>query len=108
MGALVQGDNVLAVEVHQTNNASTDILWGATLTATVGGIPPVVPDLRVTEINYNPVGGGTTYAPSDFEFIELKNTGTTPINLTGMHFGAGVTLKFASGSLVALDSRGLG
>jgi len=76
-------------------------VWGATLNAIVGGIPPVVPDLRVTEINYNPPGGGTTYSASDFEFIELKNTGTSTINLPGFHFGAGVTFNFTSGSLVA-------
>src|SRR5208337_3503642 len=32
-GLLKQGDNVLAVEVHQQNSASSDIAWGCSLTA---------------------------------------------------------------------------
>ncbi|HEV8606951.1 MAG TPA: lamin tail domain-containing protein, partial [Tepidisphaeraceae bacterium] len=99
--SLVQGDNILQVEVHQTANNSGDIMWGARLNAIVQGAVTPPPNLRVTEINYNPPGGGTTYAPSDFEFIELKNTGATPITLTGIHFGAGVTFNFSSGTLAA-------
>ena len=37
--SLRQGDNVLAVEVHQVNPTSSDIVFGLTLDATLGGTP---------------------------------------------------------------------
>jgi len=36
---LVQGDNILAVEVHQASLTSSDIVLGLTLDATIGGAP---------------------------------------------------------------------
>ncbi|HEV8292740.1 MAG TPA: lamin tail domain-containing protein, partial [Tepidisphaeraceae bacterium] len=99
LSSLVQGDNILAVEVHQTNNASSDVVWGATLNAIVQGTVVEPPPLRITEINYHPPGGGVSFSPNDYEFIELKNTGASAINLAGIHFGAGVTFDFTSGSL---------
>ncbi len=49
---------------------------------------PVAEHLRVTEIMYNPPGG------ADFEFIELQNTGTAPLDLTRVRFTDGVDLDF--------------
>jgi hypothetical protein len=37
--ALVEGENVLAAEVHQAGGSSSDMVFGAELTATVPGIP---------------------------------------------------------------------
>ena len=37
-GALVQGDNVLAVEVHQSSTSSSDIVYGAELIATIPAV----------------------------------------------------------------------
>lgn len=48
-----------------------------------------VPPLRITEVNYNPVGG-STLDPNSYEFIELMNTGTTPLSLNGFSFTGGV------------------
>jgi hypothetical protein len=96
--ALLQGDNVLAVEVHQSSNTSSDVVWGATLSATVtvAGVP--TPSLRVTELNYNPPGGGGL-SGDDYEFIEIKNTSAAAINMAGVHFGAGVNYTFPNISL---------
>ena len=44
--------------------------------------------LRITEIMYNPPGG------SDFEFIELKNVGTTDFPLTSLKFDNGIFFDF--------------
>jgi len=38
---LVMGDNVLAVEVHQTSATSSDVVFGMSLTATVPGQAPI-------------------------------------------------------------------
>jgi hypothetical protein len=65
IGSLVQGDNVLAVEVHQTNPGSNDIVFGLTLdaiiTTTQSGISLapdeyvlVVKDQAVFESQYGP------------------------------------------------------
>jgi len=45
-------------------------------------------NLRITEIMYNPLGG------SDYEFIELKNIGTTDFPLTSLRFDNGISFDF--------------
>jgi hypothetical protein len=45
------------------------------------------PRLRITEIMYNPIGGG------DYEFIELKNTGADVVDLSGLSF-SGIRFDF--------------
>lgn len=41
-GALVQGENVLAVEVHQNSSSSSDVLFGLGLTATLAVAPSIL------------------------------------------------------------------
>jgi CotH kinase protein/Lamin Tail Domain len=56
--------------------------------------------LRITEIMYHPpVMAGDTALPDEYEFIELRNTGATPIDLTNVHFNNGITFSFTTGSL---------
>jgi len=50
----------------------------------------ILDDLRITELMYNPVGG------SDYEFIELKNTGTGTLDLSNVSFIEGVTFDFGT------------
>lgn len=45
-------------------------------------------NLRISEIMYDPLGG------SDFEFIELENIGSKPINLAGARFTKGIRFDF--------------
>jgi hypothetical protein len=96
---LVAGDNVLAVEVHQNFNggtSSSDVVFGVTLDATVypDEPPPSTPaPLRVTELMYNPPGS-PAISGDEYEFVELQNTGTTPLDLTGFRFTAGIDFTF--------------
>ncbi len=73
--ALVIGDNVLAVEVHQQNATSSDIVWGMKLDITgtlASGASPIV----VNEVlALNSTGSG---------WIELYNPSTSPYTLTDM------------------------
>ncbi len=46
--------------------------------------------LRITEIMYNPSSS------SQPEFIEFRNTGATPLDLTGVNFTSGITFTFPS------------
>ncbi len=54
--------------------------------------------LRITEIMFNPVGG------NNFEFIELTNTGATPLNLEGVSFVQGIDFTFGAFTLGAGES----
>lgn len=51
--------------------------------------------LIVTEIYYRPAVGDPG------EFIELKNTGATPLDLSGCTFTAGITYTFPNGTILA-------
>ncbi len=101
-GLLHAGDNVLAVEVKQTDTTSSDVAWGCTLDlkqlSTSTTITNPVPDnivnlmnqLRITELLYNPIGD------SIYEYIELQNTGDSPLDLTGVRLSDGIDFLFPS------------
>jgi hypothetical protein len=59
--------------------------------------------LRITEINYNPLPDSEVDG-KEFEFIELKNVGSTPLSLAGAHFIQGIEYTFPNGPLVPPDS----
>ena len=51
------------------------------------------PPLVITEIMYHP-GESGVYSSSDFEFIELKNRGSSPLNLAGFNLSGTVDFTF--------------
>lgn len=51
--------------------------------------------LKLTEIMYNPLDG------SAYEFLELKNTGATTLNMAGVRVADGVDFVFEPGSTLA-------
>jgi hypothetical protein len=57
-------------------------------------IPEDLYDIRITEIQYNPLAEGTIDG-SEFEFVELKNTGTSTLDLGGVQFSEGLDYEFA-------------
>jgi hypothetical protein len=63
------------------------------------------PPLLLTEIMFHPAPppAGSTNTASDFEFIELKNVSSAPLNLAGFQLSGGITFTFAtSGSVRSL------
>jgi hypothetical protein len=96
----VKGDNVIAVEVHQTNATSPDIVFGLELDAVVVVYDESLDDmlallngLRITEMMYHdPVS-------SDYDYIELKNVSDEPLDLTGVRFIDGIEYTFPSMTL---------
>jgi hypothetical protein len=56
--------------------------------------------LKVTEIMYNPPVLGTNTS-DDLEFLELKNTGTNTLDLSGLQFTDGLTFNFTNGTRLA-------
>ena len=57
---------------------------------------PVSSWLRVSEIMYNAVGGGS------FEYIELQNTGPTTLDLRGVEIGGGIQFEFLGSAIESL------
>jgi hypothetical protein len=52
-------------------------------------------NLRITEINYNPIGT-STLAGDSLEFIELKNSGSAELAPGGVEFISGISYAFPS------------
>ena len=59
--------------------------------------------LKVTELHYHPTDSVTAteiVSGKSFEFIELKNTGDQPINLTGLKFTSGIDYQFKTSEVL--------
>jgi hypothetical protein len=87
-----QSPLVLPDTTHVKARALAGDVWSALHEATFRTREYDSP-LRITEIMYNPVGG------DDYEFIELKNIGDTPADLSGMSF-EGIAFSFPSGAVL--------
>ncbi|MBU4461102.1 MAG: lamin tail domain-containing protein, partial [Verrucomicrobia bacterium] len=57
-------------------------------------VPFAAAAVVVSEIMYDPVGGGTN------EFVELMNSGTNSVSLAGWYFADGITYTFAAGTVL--------
>ena len=60
--------------------------------------------LQITEIMYNPPASMVEdgWEPDKFEFIELMNVGSAPIDLSGVRFVEGVAFDFAGSAVTQL------
>jgi hypothetical protein len=56
-------------------------------------IPSNYHDLKITEIHYHPLGDGVTDG-NQYEFIEIKNTGTSTMDIGGLRFIKGIEFEF--------------
>ena len=71
-----------------------------------GNCPDVVaPPLAITKIMYNPPTSVAFPVSDDQEFLEIKNTGTKTVNLTGVYFrGTGFVYQFPVYSTISPNS----
>jgi hypothetical protein len=74
---LVDGENVVAVEVHQANLASSDMYFAAELIATANGQP------RPPRLSVEYAGGTVTVSWSGDDFVLMEND--DPTNPAGWH-----------------------
>jgi hypothetical protein len=91
------------VELNQPTLIRARVKSGATWSALVEATfypPQDLSRLALTEIMYHPPALGVTNG-DDFEFLELKNTGTLTLNLSGLAFSTGVNFIFTNGSTLA-------
>lgn len=75
------------------------------MTANIGSFADcntiATPPLVISKINYNPGTNGSFPVSNDQEFIEIKNTGTQTVDLSGIYFRElGVSYIFPTGSSV--------
>ncbi len=87
------------------NNPPLKSIWSGPVAETfvVNPIP-----IRLTEIMYHPVGDGAASAFQDenFEFIELHNTGSEALDLTGFQLTGVIDFEFAPTNLVRTIAPG--
>ena len=87
--------------------------WSALNTAyfTIDSVPADATNLVISEFNYhpsNPTAPGEIAISTDkddYEFIELMNIGTQPIDLTNVRFTQGITFSFADNTIIPVGGR---
>ncbi len=62
--------------------------------------------LRITEIMYHPAAGGS-YNEEEYEFIELKNIGLSPLVVDGVQFTDGIEYEFPVSTTLAAGEYAL-
>lgn len=92
------GRNTVAVEVHQNNMGSSDVVWGMNLAieATAAGATPgrpnslarplpAFPPIWINEVQANNLNGPLDNAGERAAWIELVNAGPLPVTLDGWY-----------------------
>ena len=98
------GPNLLTLSAYDQQGA---LIGSDTITITSTLPAPTPHDfLRITEIHYhpaNPTGAELAVSadPEDFEFIELRNIGSQPLDISGCKFTAGVSFTLPSSTTLA-------
>lgn len=131
--ALLRGTNVIAVEIHQLSGTDSDISFDFALTADIQketadaiaitestriksrllatggewsalndalfvvGEQPSAKNLVIAEVMYHPADN------PDAEFIELLNTGSAPVDLTGLRLTGGIFFDFNTSRFPSLE-----
>ncbi|UCE47167.1 MAG: CotH kinase family protein, partial [Phycisphaerales bacterium] len=101
------------ITLTKTIHVKARVLDGSTWSAlneAIFAVGPVVENLRVTEIMYNPRDTNDLNDPNE-EYIELTNIGLTPLNLNLVRFTEGIHFTFpdvqllAGGHIVVVKNR---
>ncbi len=84
--------------------ASGVTTWSALQTATFFA-PQMLDELVINEIHYHPTDAGTIGLPDfvdgdEFEFVEIKNTSGSTLQLQGVAFTEGIEFTFPAGSTI--------
>ncbi len=87
---------------------ATTPAWGNTTWSgpTIGTFITATPKLIISEIMYNPApaGPGSLFGNEEFEYLEVKNTGSTALNLQRFRIRGGLDFEFPATSLDAGQS----
>ncbi len=99
----IASDTPVEVEINSISIIKSRIKLGEQWSA-VHELLVLMPDdksmLKITEIHYHPAEIGALNS-EDFEFLELKNIGEYPINLSACHFGdSGIYYTFPENTIL--------
>ena len=94
-------DTAKQIKAHIKNGTE----WSALIDA-IYTLPELHP-LRITELHYHPADHPGVTDPDDLEFIEVMNTGTSPVSLAGVEIAqfAAQPYSFGSGINLAAGQR---
>jgi len=88
------------IEIAGTRHIRARVLvsgvWSALREATFT-VPGHASALKITEIMYRPTRD-LLATNAELEFLEIKNTGTTEVDLSGLRFSAGINYHFPNGA----------
>lgn len=88
---------------HVIARAFNGTIWSPLPATATFNIARYASALRITEIMYHPASGGVPGDEDNYEFLELKNAGATPLNVSGFFF-EGITYRFPPGSVIPAQS----
>ncbi len=105
-GRDLESGKTYRVRCRMKDNTERWSHWSAPIEF-VAGDPvssPILQDLRVTEIMYNPADPpvGDPTDNDQFEFIEVKNIGTQTLDITQVSFTDGIIFDFADSNVTSL------
>jgi len=105
-GTPIQLDGTTLVKARVRAPGNTYSPWSG-LTQATFAVDVLPAHLRVTELMYNPADADPAQGEPDvdndrFEFIELKNTGDTTLDLSGVSLSGGISFAFADGDVATL------
>lgn len=89
-----------ALTVNETTQVKARVRQGSAWSALNEATFTVIQtfrELMITEIMYHPADEGTTDG-DEFEFIELKNVGSSELDLSGVAFTNGISFRFPNGT----------
>lgn len=100
---LPNGINTVKARVRDSNHTNADIKKWSAMCPRTFYVNQNYSDIVINEVHYNPsdsiyfnstINAMDTTSGRNFEFIELKNMGNNPVNLTDVQFTKGVSLQF--------------
>ncbi|MBA4148656.1 MAG: lamin tail domain-containing protein [Verrucomicrobia bacterium] len=98
-GIAYSGPITLTDTAHVMARAKSGTNWSALREGTFN-VTGHADAMRITEIMYNPLPLGTNNDANQYEFIEMKNTGGAPVDLSNCYF-TGIGYKFAPKTIIA-------
>jgi hypothetical protein len=101
-GSAIDGGDEIEITVSTTTVINARVLNGTTWSAIHKIIlftDNEVENIKITEIHYHPLDNDSV-SDNEYEFLELKNTGTVPANISGMSFVDGINYTFPDGITV--------
>ena len=98
----VDGGDEIELTINSTTHVKARVLNGTTWSA-IHELILFVDDndanLKLTEIHYHPLTADSV-KDSGYEFVELKNIGDAPINLSGAFFTDAISYTFPDGTII--------